>query len=194
MHRPGRVKTNEPLVPRPGDSAPRRSTYSLRDETLAPEEVLFRRRGAPQRFAERDIYFAHESLPDAGRDMLPDSDMLKAVHGYASRFYEVLGSRSGGSGCGRGGSCYVDERSMDETALLAFGILLEEAGREALGREGDLVFTEGLPLDSSTEAAAGEGPRPASAVSQAGLADGEDGGEVWQSRLPKRRKVAEPGG
>jgi hypothetical protein len=33
---------------------------------------------------------------------------------------------------------------MDETALLAFGILLEEAGREALGKAGDLVFTEPL--------------------------------------------------
>ncbi|CAK7231978.1 hypothetical protein SCUCBS95973_008106 [Sporothrix curviconia] len=36
----------------------------------------------------------------------------------------------------------VDERSMDETALLAFGILLEEAGREVLGADGALVFTE----------------------------------------------------
>lgn len=32
---------------------------------------------------------------------------------------------------------------MDETALLAFGILLEEAGKEAIGARGDLVFTEG---------------------------------------------------
>jgi hypothetical protein len=41
---------------------------------------------------------------------------------------------------------------MDETALLAFGILLEEAGNEVLGRRGDLVFTEGAddgPVDAS---------------------------------------------
>ncbi|KAL1913220.1 hypothetical protein Sste5344_000767 [Sporothrix stenoceras] len=36
----------------------------------------------------------------------------------------------------------IDERSMDETALLAFGILLEEAGRMVLGRNGALVLTE----------------------------------------------------
>lgn len=33
---------------------------------------------------------------------------------------------------------------MDETALLAFGIVLEEAAQEALGYNGDLVFTEGV--------------------------------------------------
>jgi hypothetical protein len=35
---------------------------------------------------------------------------------------------------------------MDETALLAFGILLEEASRDALGKKGDLVFTEGMEV------------------------------------------------
>jgi hypothetical protein len=32
---------------------------------------------------------------------------------------------------------------MDETALLAMGILMEEVCRETLGVTGDLVFTEG---------------------------------------------------
>lgn len=40
---------------------------------------------------------------------------------------------------------------MDETALLAFGILLEEAGREVLGRRGDLVFTEAAESPSEEE-------------------------------------------
>lgn len=31
---------------------------------------------------------------------------------------------------------------MDETALLAFGILLEEAARESLGDAGDMIFVE----------------------------------------------------
>lgn len=31
---------------------------------------------------------------------------------------------------------------MDETALLACGILLEEAAKELLGENGDMVFTE----------------------------------------------------
>jgi len=41
----------------------------------------------------------------------------------------------------------ADWCSMDETALLAFGILLEEAGREILGNTGDLVFTEGEEVE-----------------------------------------------
>jgi hypothetical protein len=33
-------------------------------------------------------------------------------------------------------------KCMDETALIAFGILLEETVREVLGETGDLAFTE----------------------------------------------------
>ncbi|OTB00676.1 hypothetical protein M426DRAFT_65480, partial [Hypoxylon sp. CI-4A] len=110
-----------------------------RDPTLAPEDVLFRRIGAPIRYAEKDIYPAHETLRDGGRDVLPDSDMLKAIHSYSSQFYAALASRRGEAVLRN-----IDERSMDESALLAFGILLEEASREVLGKKGDLVFTEGV--------------------------------------------------
>lgn len=34
---------------------------------------------------------------------------------------------------------------MDGTALIALGILVEEAVRESLGASGDMVFTEGEP-------------------------------------------------
>lgn len=103
---------------------------------MAPDEVLFRRKDAPERYLEHDIYHAHErDLPRAGQGVLPESDLLKAIHGYTSNFYSAKHRDS------RGGD--VNERSMDETALLAFGILLEEAGRAVLGRRGDLVFTEG---------------------------------------------------
>ncbi|KAI2620316.1 hypothetical protein GGS26DRAFT_309871 [Hypomontagnella submonticulosa] len=145
----GRVTTTLPLDDGSGSEAPshhfRTSRDRHRDPTLAPEEVLFRRIGAPVRFAEKDIYQAHEALRDGGRGVLPDSDMLKAIHSYASHFYTALARRGGGSSSnsvavGRN----IDERSMDETALLALGILVEEAGREALGRSGDLVFTEGV--------------------------------------------------
>ncbi|RYP15667.1 hypothetical protein DL765_005561 [Monosporascus sp. GIB2] len=132
-----------------------------RDPTLAPEEVLFRRIGAPVRFAEKDIYHAHEALPHSGRDVLPDSDMVKAVHSYASHFYAALAAQRRRSDSGPRGSQgresrraergVVDEQSMDETALLAFGILLEEAGREILGKRGDLVFTEGVEVDGNGE-------------------------------------------
>ncbi|RYP66368.1 hypothetical protein DL770_008809 [Monosporascus sp. CRB-9-2] len=132
-----------------------------RDPTLAPEEVLFRRIGAPVRFAEKDIYHAHEALPHGGRDVLPDSDMVKAAHSYSSHFYAALAARRRRSDSGPRGSQgreskreergVVDEQSMDETALLALGILLEEAGREILGKRGDLVFTEGVEVDGNGE-------------------------------------------
>ncbi|KAK1829109.1 hypothetical protein QBC39DRAFT_139470, partial [Podospora conica] len=109
-------------------------TSVLAEAILTPDEVLFRRNGAPIRFAEDDMYCAYEDLPDGA---LPSSDLLKSIHCYASRYYEAMNIRLGG------GEEPVDERSMDETALLAFGILLEEAAREALGKDGDLVFTEG---------------------------------------------------
>ncbi|KAI0431684.1 hypothetical protein F5Y09DRAFT_181947 [Xylaria sp. FL1042] len=122
----------------------RNASDSRRNPILAPEEVLFRRAGAPVRYAEKDIYQAHEDLPDGGRNILPDSDLLKTIHRYASHFYSDLpaNKQTFSSETGEG----ISERSMDETALLAFGILLEEASREALGRKGDLVFTEGVAV------------------------------------------------
>lgn len=45
----------------------------------------------------------------------------------------------------------ADLRSMDETALLAFGILLEEAGQSLLGKRGDMVMTEGLDVSEDGE-------------------------------------------
>ncbi|KAH8671278.1 hypothetical protein BX600DRAFT_243856 [Xylariales sp. PMI_506] len=136
----GRVTTTQPLAGAYSleQISRRHQRSTLRDPTLAPEEVLFRRVGAPIRYAEKDIYHAHERLPDGGRGELPDSDMLKAIHSYASQFYASL------TVVDEHNSKNVSERSMDETALLAFGILLEEAGREALGKKGDLVFTEGV--------------------------------------------------
>ncbi|KAK3646712.1 hypothetical protein LTR56_008476 [Elasticomyces elasticus] len=100
----------------------RASTTSV---AIPPDEVLFRRKGAPARFAEADIYEADRYLTMNQR--LPDSDLLKTIH--------------------TPGSHDVDTTSMDETALLAIGILLEEAAGDALGTTGDLAFAE-----SSTEA------------------------------------------
>ncbi|KAK1963945.1 membrane protein [Colletotrichum sublineola] len=128
--------------PRP----PKLSRYPVNASALAPEEVLFRRKAAPERFAEFDVYMAHErNLLDSPRVSLPDSDLLKAVHFYASHFYSALGGPKRNPSyqvCSRN----IDEGSMDESALLAFGILLEEAGKEVLGSKGDMVFTEGLEI------------------------------------------------
>ncbi|KAJ6440448.1 membrane protein [Purpureocillium lavendulum] len=139
-------------------SAANSTKHPTRHIPIGPDEVLFRRRDAPQRYAEHDVYAAHErDLPRGGRGVLPESDLLKAVHTYASRFYGAAERNRANRqrehapqlGMPRRG---VDERSMDETALLAFGILLEEAGREVLGQRGDLVFTEG---DGAADEASG---------------------------------------
>lgn len=82
------------------------------------------------RYEEADFYFASQLLPSGA---LPDSDLLKALHCYASDFYSRT-TADGGKG---------DWRSMDETALLALGVLMEEVCRKTLGETGDMVFTEG---------------------------------------------------
>ena len=70
---------------------------------------------------------------------LPDSDLLKAIHTYASDFY--------GRATANGG--LLDFESLDETALLGLGILLEEMAEHALGDTGDLAFVEGENFDNA---------------------------------------------
>jgi hypothetical protein len=41
---------------------------------------------------------------------------------------------------------------MDETALIALGILVEESAREILGETGDLAFTEGVEVEEECSA------------------------------------------
>jgi hypothetical protein len=165
---------------------------SLRDPTqqppLAPEEVLFRRKSAPPRYAEKDIYFAGTDALSPNQK-LPESDLLKAVHGYAAGFYEGLAvEQEGGGKSWRLGGRLVDERSMDGTALLAFGILLEEAAREALGKKGDLVFTEGaLNVDGGTEVGRGKGV-------DVGGGHSENEDAMSPIRAAKRRKLSASSG
>ena len=106
-----------------------RDTARTIDAAVPPGEVLFRRKDAPLRFAEDDVYEAdrHLKLDQS----LPDSDLLKAIHAYVADYYDRTSNIEA-----------LDVRSMDETALLAFGILLEEAAAEALGETGDLAFVE----------------------------------------------------
>lgn len=111
-----------------------RDTASSSSIAVPPETVLYKSRDAPTRYAESDVYFANErrSVID-----LPESDLLKSLHSYAADFY----SRS----CWDEG--LDDWRSLDETALIALGVLLEESSLEILGKTGDLVFTEGDEVD-----------------------------------------------
>lgn len=96
-------------------------------QTVPPDEVLFRRKGAPERFEESDIYNA----PDP-KTPLPDSDLLKFLHRYTSEFYSKTTPDKG----------EIDFKSLDETALLALGILLEETAALHLGETGHLAFLE----------------------------------------------------
>ena len=68
--------------------------------------------------------------------MLPESDLLKAIYEYASDFYSRATDHQG----------LVDFESLDETALMSLGILLEEMAVQVLGDTGDLGFVEGEEL------------------------------------------------
>ncbi|KAK1980158.1 membrane protein [Colletotrichum cereale] len=137
--------------PNASPKPPKLSRHPVNASALAPEEVLFRRKAAPERFAEFDVYMSHErNLLDSGRTSLPDSDLLKSVHFYASHFYSALGGPQRNPSY-QVGARNIDERSMDESALLAFGILLEEAGKDVLGNKGDMVFTEGLEIPAKAD-------------------------------------------
>ncbi|KAI9658846.1 MAG: hypothetical protein M1831_003872 [Alyxoria varia] len=92
---------------------------------------------------------------------LPDSDLLKAVHRYCSYFYDAMSRNRDetGSGTGKGEedepaaalakknniAASADWYSLDETALLAFGILLEETCRSLVSD------TTSIPLLSRRE-------------------------------------------
>ncbi|KAL8921617.1 MAG: hypothetical protein Q9172_003906 [Xanthocarpia lactea] len=141
----GRISTRGfiPPVPR---AYKNRDTVSTHHTPVPPEDVLFRRRHAPERYEEDDVYFAHEYLE--GSQELPGSDLLKAVHSYASDFY--------GKGLRRRGE--VDFGSMDETALICVGVLLEEYMQSVLGDTGDLVFVQ---AGEEKEGRGGVGPEGA---------------------------------
>ena len=126
----GRVSSTGflPEIPR---ASKYRDTLSSSTVPVPPDETLFRRHGAPERYEEDDFYWADRDLPKS--QTLPDSDLLKAIHTYASDYYHRATVDKG----------QFDFYSMDETALLAIGILLEEAANHSLGATGDLAFVEG---------------------------------------------------
>ena len=151
--------------------------------------MLFRRKGAPIRYEEDDFYWADRNLTD--NQKLPESDLLKAIHAYASDFY-------GRAVKGRG---KVDFESLDETALLAVGVLMEEMARDALGETGDLAFVEGensglhgaeevAPLDETTsggEENLGSSNEASGVASEAAASDRRSSN--GDKRRRKRRKT-----
>ena len=83
-----------------------------------------------------DVYLADENLEPDQR--LPESDLLKAVHAYATDFYSMATPDKG----------QCDFRSLDETALIALGVLLEEAAAQVLGETEDMVLVEPEGFDN----------------------------------------------
>ncbi|KAE8357763.1 hypothetical protein BDV27DRAFT_80545 [Aspergillus caelatus] len=116
-----------------------RDTASSNFRPVRPEEVLFRRQNAPIRYEENDFYFAHELLPSDRP--LPSSDLLEAIHAYSADYYDYATPDRGQD----------DYQSMDETALIAMGILMEEMAKESLGQTGDLVLVEGEDIQSEED-------------------------------------------
>jgi hypothetical protein len=99
-------------------------------QPLRPDEVLFKQANAPVRYEETDYYNAHARLP--ADQQLPSGELLTAIHAYVSKLYSRTSQ----------GDNQPAWKSMDETALIAFGILMEETAREILGETGDFAFVE----------------------------------------------------
>ena len=92
--------------------------------------MLFKQANAPIRYEETDYYNAHARLP--ANQQLPNGDLLTAIHAYVSKLYSRNAESDG----------LPAWKCMDETALIAFGILMEETAREVLGETGDFAFVE----------------------------------------------------
>lgn len=90
----------------------------------------------------------------------------------------------------------MDFESMDETALLAMGILLEGMAEHVLGDTGDLAFVEGEQIeeevedDRSHDSAKGKRRKmlePSTAAS--GATTPARGSDAESRRTAKRRKI-----
>ncbi|PYH90148.1 hypothetical protein BO71DRAFT_422481 [Aspergillus ellipticus CBS 707.79] len=178
----GRVNSHGFLTSGPYPSK-RRDNASSSNRPVPPEEVLFRRVNAPDRFEETDFYFANESLPP--HCALPSSELLGALHAYSADFYEHATIDRG----------HDDYHSLDETALVAMGILLEEMAKESLGETGDMVLVEGEEIPADEERLPSRvgrqmgRKRANTGQSMIMPSSGDDLEPVSQKRRPKKRKL-----
>jgi hypothetical protein len=100
---------------------------------LHPEEILLSNAKAPQLIQDDpDPVYERWTRNLPPQLKLPDSDLLQAIHAYASDYYSVS---PGGD---------IAYGSMDGTALIAIGMLLEEMSAEALGETGHLALLESV--------------------------------------------------
>lgn len=89
--------------------------------TTFADEVIARSQHAPQDVAP---------FPQEKRSMVPNNDLLFAVHQYTADFYTMNGLLG------------VNHRSFDETALIAMAALLENSCEELLGEKGHLALVD----------------------------------------------------
>lgn len=114
-------------------------------QPLRPDEVLFKQANAPVRYEETDYSNAHARLP--ADQQLPSGDLLTSIHAYISKLYSRTAE----------GEFQPAWKCMDETALIALGILMEETAREVLGETGDFAFVEAARGDEEQAFGAKEG-------------------------------------
>jgi hypothetical protein len=168
----GRVSTNG-FIPRIPQNSTYRDTLSSNLNPISPEEVLFRQKAATPEHLHEEVYFADRNI--SPNQHLPDSDLLKAIHTYSSDYY-ARATVNGG---------LTDWRSLDETALLAMGLLLEEAARHSLGETGDMVFVEGGGEELPDMSPIRRTRRKGSTATQSNVESETGGGQV---RSKKRRR------
>lgn len=126
------------------------------------------------RYDEDDFYWADRFLTEEQK--MPESDLLKAIHTYAADFYGKV----------NGAAAVVDYQSMDETALLGLGVLLEEMVWNALGQTGGLAFVEGAAVDEEQK---GGGVPPDESMSES-VAGNETTGEKVEEVGARERRAA----
>ncbi|KAK6607860.1 membrane protein, partial [Botrytis cinerea] len=126
------------FIPRSVVVSSTRDTTSSSLSAVPPEAVLFRSKNAPTRYAESDIYFANERESPKG---LPDSDLLKSLHTYASDFY----SRA----TAEGGSIDWRRETGDLTFTEGEEFNIDTLGRGRRSRTGSVVS---LPAEAGRPA------------------------------------------
>lgn len=121
--------TTEPVYSRDRDTA------SSSTRPVPPDDILFNRKGARIRLAEEDEYVGIDDLGP-----IPPNDLLETMHRYVSQLYDRPNFQRN----------HLHYRSMDGTALLALGVLLEEALEQSLGETGHLAFLTAVEEEEST--------------------------------------------
>lgn len=170
---------NDRFVPEQTFISTNRDTATSSTAPLPPQDVLFRSKNAPPYiYEENNPYLGN--LPNDLDSKIPDSDLLKAIHAYAADYYSRSLSEE---------EAEIAYNSLDGSALLALGMLLEESCAEVIGETGDLALVEGVEsnelaprVDKKTENASAS-PRSAGETNQDDDADIENRQQRTESAM-----------